>query len=159
MRKLLFVFLLLFSKQSIPVWSAFAHVTPDTQDQYGIEVHIRALDDFPENRPNIKYRVRFRAFEQGLMSAWLVLSREPLSATEQELRDYFWWNKSPEKEIVETSLLEAREIDAELYYEVELEAKEIARSYIYIDFPEEVDDGGYYYSIDFPSYLSNEAKP
>ena len=43
------------------------------------------------------------------------------------------------------------------YVEVVLSDDAMKRSYLYVDFPQNVDDGGYYYSIDLAYYLPGPA--
>ena len=130
-------------------WSRFAHVTPETQKEYKLDIEFSPI----ANRENI-YRVRFNAISSKHKQAWLIIAADPLTKEEQKLRNYIWKTISPEKHILVKALLKlVKNNNSPPYYEVELNSEILKRSYIYIDFPFRVADGGYYYSIDLSSFL------
>lgn len=135
--------------QAEAVWSAFAHVTPDAEAQYGIDVLVQ-----PAGAQEEMFRVRVDAIEYEHKHAWLVVAGERLSSSGQELRNEIWGlTPSVDKVVLVKAELQPFGEAGELYYEIELSADIIQRAYIYIDFPSLTADGGYYYSIDLPAYL------
>ncbi len=155
------VAILFFATQAEASWSAFAHVTPYTQEKYKLDVSITPVEDV-EN----KFLIRFKAVEYDFKLAWLIVSADALSEKGQVLRDYIWSASKTEKEILIKSKLMPTGIGGFIpqnmknkhFYEVELDAEIIKRAYIYIDFPSVVMDGGLYYSVDLGSYLTKFQK-
>ena len=160
MKYIIALFLLLAADPVRASWSDFAHVTPETQDKYKIDVNFSPV----ANRENI-YRVNFNAVGSKHKQAWLIIAAAPLSREEQKLRGYIWRSRPPKTEIFLKTLIkpvESKPTSSEEKpspnYEVELSSEMIKRSYIYIDFPFMVADGGYYYSIDLGTYLAEYEK-
>lgn len=134
--------------QATAAWSGFAHVTPDTEAEYSIEV----LVEQDTGREDM-FRIRLNAIEGGYKNAWLVVAEERLSAAEQERRRYTWVGVPHGKGVMIKAPLYPVGDSNERYYEVELSAEVIRKAYVYIDYPVPVLDGGYYYSIDLPAYM------
>lgn len=159
MKYLLTLVFLFLTLQAQAVWSEFAHVTPDTQEKYKLDVSITPIVG-SENR----FLIRLEAVGYDHKLAWLIVSSETLSVKDQELRDYIWSAAKPEKEIlIKTKLMPtgvggfpSSDQGEKRFYEVELDSQFISRAYIYIDFPSQVFDGGYYYSVDLGSFLQTK---
>lgn len=147
--------LLLASSQVWASWSDFAHVTPETQQKYKLDVEISPL----ANRKNI-FQVKFNSVGSKHKQAWLIVAAISLSKEEQKLRDYVWQSTPLISEISLKALLKpvSDKNSISSYYEVELTVELLKRAYIYIDFPFMVADGGYYYSIDLATFLAEYEK-
>lgn len=148
--------LVLVVVQAHAAWSAFAHVTPETEKKYQLAVDITPIQNEKDG-----FRIKFPAVGYDHKQAWLIVTSDKLTEKEQELRNYIWESIKPPKRILVKAKLSPRETaalssrrDEPRHYEVELSAEMIERAYIYIDFPSMVLDGGYYYSIDLPAYLA-----
>ena len=160
MKKMIAIVLLLISSQSQARWSRFAHVTPENESKYGLEVKLTPVDG-----QKSKFSIKVKAVADDAKNAWLIVASEALSKEGQELRYYIWQSKKTEKDILVKAMLmptkgagESSARRRPKYYEVELDSKLMGRSYIYIDFPSPVTDGGYYCSIDLGSYLKKMTK-
>ena len=159
--KYILIFILLFTIGPAQAsWSDFAHVTPETQQKYKLDVEISPV----AGRKNI-YRIKFNAVGSRHKQAWLIVAAATLSREEQKLRDLIWQSIPPKKEIFVKVLLKSMKAnwksskdDMSQHYQVELSAELAKRSYIYIDFPFMVADGGYYYSIDLGTFLAEYEK-
>lgn len=156
MKTLIALILVLVAVQAHAAWSAFAHVTPETEKQYELVV-----DMTPIQNEKGSFRIKFSAVGYDHKQAWLIIASDKLTEKEQELRGYIWESIKPPKQILVKAKLSPHGIgalsskrDKPIYYEVELSSEMIERAYIYIDFPSMVLDGGYYYSIDLPTYLA-----
>ena len=68
----------------------------------------------------------------------------------QDFRNYIW-SKIPNRDdiLVKAALLPTEEMKIQFVLDKDLAMK----SYVYIDFPKPVLDGGYYYSIDLKTYI------
>jgi hypothetical protein len=138
-------------------WSAFAHVTPDSEKKFNIEVSLIPMGGQKDN-----FLVRVKAVGYDHKLAWLIITSDKLSEKGQQLRSYIWESAKPEKDIILKKKLMPTGVGGfrtnsndPKYYEVELDSDLIKHSYIYIDFPSMVFDGGYYYSIDLGEYLKH----
>jgi hypothetical protein len=96
----------------------------------------------------------------GHKKVWLILCKQSLRSARQNFRSTIWEAIENDKEIVKINQLKSGQISLSetgsqqyAYVEVVLSRDEMKRSYIYIDYPSEVHDGGYYYSIDLAYYL------
>ena len=94
--------------------------------------------------------------------AWLIVSKEPLSKKEQDQRELVWSERFDSKGLEFVVPLRptgikmfprANNPKTKQYYEAVIPERFVSRSYIYIDFPSLVMDGGYYYSIDLGTYV------
>lgn len=153
--------LLLMANQIHAAWSRFAHVTPETENKFNITVSLLPLD---ETNNEFLVLVRLNAIEVD-KQAWLIITYDGLSENEQQFRDVIWNSEKPEKKILLRTKLMPKGVSSFLsedndlkFYEVVLDAKHLKHSYIYIDFPWRVLDGGYFYSIDLPAYLKKYQK-
>jgi hypothetical protein len=150
MKKFIIGVLLLYINQSHARSSGFAHVTPESH--YGIKISMVPVIDNPN-----KVSIRFNGFYFDSRGVWLIVASSQLSSEEQNLRSFIW-NKSESKNdiLIKAQLKTSRRQKNEntRYYEFEIDSKLINQSYIYIDYPSEVRDGGYYYSIDLATYFN-----
>ena len=147
--------LILLTSQLQADWSGFAHITPRTEAKAGINVLINPI----KNKLN-KYSIKVNTIGYNQQYAWLIITKNKLTADKQQLREYIW-NGATESEqniILKTRLFPVgiagfrEKIEVEKFYLIELDSDLIKRSYIYIDYPSMILDGGYYYSIDLAKY-------
>ncbi len=143
-RTALLLAVMLFSAATIAVFSAFAHITPDTQKQFGFEVCVEQgiLDTDP-------VEVSVRA-EGPLTGGWLITTSEYVGPEDQEFRQYIWYDTVSESPIESIENLRYDEENGVSRASVPREV--FLRSYLYYDFSEPVFDGGYYYSIDLSTF-------
>lgn len=156
MKTLITLTLMALVVQAHAAWSAFAHVTPETEKKYELAVYLTPIQSEKDS-----FRIKVTAVGYDHKQAWLIIASEKLTGEEQELRAYIWESIRPQKRILVKAKLSPRGTsesssrrDESRYYEVELSSEMLERAYIYIDFPSMVLDGGYYYSIDLPTYLA-----
>ncbi len=161
MKTLLLVFALLtLSTQAFASASRYAYVTPETEHKYKLNVQVA-----PTNKEKTTYLIRLRAVEFPVKQAWLIVTPEPISSAAQNQRARFWGETltTDDAEFIvplrpnEVPMFsQSNEPDKEKYYEVLVPAEQINRTYIYIDFPSQVNDGGYFYSIDIDAYVKKD---
>ncbi len=142
-KNILTFLLIIIASQTQASWSGFAHVTPENQKKYGINVKVTTV----KNKKS--YKVEFNIRGSGHKHAWLVISSSPLTKKEQKLRSSIWFKKTTNKKIVSITKLKP---SVKTRYKELLNISQIENGYIYIDFPDIVMDGGYYYSIDLNAY-------
>ncbi len=147
------VVLLILSNQVHAIWSSFALVTKDTQSEYGIDIK----SSF--SKKSGLCTLKFGAVGYPGKHAWLIRTSAKLSTKEQELRTYILGGADAPKSLQLKTKISAlgadatrKEKSANFYYEVTVNIGSGNSTYIYIDFPRMVFDGGYYYSIDVDSY-------
>ncbi len=147
------VFLLLIATVGNARWSAFAHVTPETREDFDLPVCVVSTKTGREN-----VTIQVQTYEPSGFSkvAWLITTTEHLDSTDQEFRKYIWNDTESDSPIISIELLERQsEIEG---ISVTLPQSEMRRAYIYVDFPRPVNDGGYYYSIDLATFADHRDK-
>jgi hypothetical protein len=149
-----------WSTAVLGVWAAFARVIPEDQQKFGIRVNATEVNE------QFKFAIALRK-EPGLCSAtrfgrqaWLVEAREPLSATEQSrLRYELWGVRESDAEAVPPGWIAVGKESFRAkskwvcLLEVLVPKSSVGRSYIVIDYPYPVYDGGYYYAIDLSEFV------
>lgn len=148
MNKLITLILLLLTNQGYASWSSFAHVTPATEEKYGLTITLTPVTGVKNT-----FNVKLNAVDSDHKHAWLIITAKNLSVEEQEFRGNIWQGTPLAKQVLVKTELRAKGKGAESYYEAELSLDNLRTGYIYIDFPSMVLDGGYYYSIDLSTYI------
>jgi len=138
-------------------WSRYAYVSPETESEFELKVYVA-----PADKSNETYVVRLKAVSFPFKQAWVITTPKPLSPENQNQRNRFWseeMNVSGVESIIPlrpkgiAMFKEAEESKKDKVYELVIPTSQIRRTYIYIDFPSPVNDGGYFYSIDIGSYV------
>lgn len=136
-------------------FSAFVVITPDNEAEYPFLIKTQPLD----NQPGYT-RVRVTGPISDDKGVWLVECKKSLLADSQNFRMTIWGYKQFNDDIIKItrvtpgkSTMPGGGSQLFTHIEVVLPNDKMQRSYLYIDFPREVKDGGYYYSIDLPYYL------
>lgn len=134
--------------------SAFVVITPENEAKYPFLIEAIPVTDHEQHS-----RIRIIGTINGSRHAWLIICKKYVNSSGQNFRGFFWYSgRHEEIERVtrlhpgQTTLPESGDQIYE-YVEVELSHEQMRRAYIYIDYPFEVMDGGYYYSIDLAYYL------
>ena len=137
------------------VFSAFVVITPANETS-----HPFRIDTHPLGTADELMRVRVSGPLADGQEAWLITCKQSLLSEKQNFRSAVWSQSQGNEDIVhmqQVNPVRAPSVTAdgkaEAYIEVVLTGEEMQRSYIYIDYPSEVRDGGYYYSIDLAYYL------
>jgi hypothetical protein len=135
-------------------FSAYVNVTPETQVD-----HVKALRI--EEQPEGKFLIRVPE-DGSLKHVWLIICKTELGESEKNFREYIWSIGDGRRSVEVLAKLGrgieypgpgVEERDKNRYIELILAREIMARAYIYIDFPQMVLDGGFYYSIDLPEFL------
>jgi len=152
----------LITSQATATMSDFINISKINEAEFGIKVKPIALK-------NQQYVFQIETPEvDELKHAWLIVCKSPLKPEQRQFRAYVWsypYYDSPEQqEIPDWTWKDARRrldilIKAPIVpskkgiIQFTLHIDLIPQSYIYIDFPFSVADGGNYYSIDLASYV------
>lgn len=153
LRSLLVLTFLLVASAVSADFSQFVSISPNNENKYQ---EVRPVITRQENLVTV--RVPYR---DGPKKYWLIVSDKPLRNGEQEFRDFIWKGAGTRTDIILLVPLgpsvqrkqggdirdENSEIQLILPYQL------AQRAYIYHDFPMLVFDGGFYYTIDIPSYV------
>lgn len=146
--------LLLQASAAQAVFSAFVVITPENEKEHGIHVRVSPLGE-----GDGKYILTVPVVTD-FQKTWLVLSRDRLNGRDQNLREFIWSSgKKGDPGIVDLTELHPdakypETADSNIRYaEILLDKEIVDRSYVYIDYPGAIFDGGFYYSIDLGSYL------
>jgi hypothetical protein len=130
-------------------------ITPENEAKHPFLIQPQPV----ENQADLT-RIRVIGPVDGHKKVWLILCKQSLRSARQNFRSTIWEAIENDKEIVKINQLKSGQISLSetgsqqyAYVEVVLSRDEMKRSYIYIDYPSEVHDGGYYYSIDLAYYL------
>ena len=147
--------MLMYMKPASASFSAFVVITPENAAEYHFQVQAQPMD----NQAGL-VRVRVIGPVDGDKKAWLITCKQSLLPDKQNFRSVLWEGKAHDKDIVQIKrLTTSKGVLPETgekqlaYVEVVLSSEEMKHSYLYIDYPRMVDDGGYYYSIDLAYYL------
>ena len=149
------IIMLLATNIAIAAFSSFVVITPENEAKHPFLIQPQPV----ENQANLT-RIRVIGPVDGHKKVWLIMCKQTLRPASQNFRSTIWEAIENDKEIVKISQLKSGQISLSetgsqqyAYVEVVLSSDEMKRSYIYIDYPGEVYDGGYYYSIDLAYYL------
>ena len=139
------------------IFSAFAVVQPGSEHEKKLKIEVVS-----ENKSEV-CSISFLLFGYDHKHAWLVIAKEPIPKEEQELRAVIWGEKERPNSIelvTKLSPMKYEQVTEENYlyskYTVTINRDLASRSYVYIDFPRMVFDGGYYYSIPLSGYCGND---
>ena len=150
---------LLYAQSAFAIFSAFEIINPSTQIKHNISVEIT---EKKENK--LYYDIKITKVG-GHKHAWLIESTKQLQPDDLEFREYIWSGKDDNNHVKSIRKIEVLEGELvpdkkqpKLYLKVSIPKEKIDRSYIYLDFPSIVFDGGYYYAIDLSSYVRNIKK-
>jgi hypothetical protein len=133
------------------VFSGFVSVSPRND-----RVH-REMKPFVEvDGGSVTVRLPYRIDPKPY---WLFIATKPLAKDRQEFRDFLWSRGTPQAGSNRSDIVLYRLItessgdivgDAIVLH---LPLEIAARAYLYHDYPSLVMGGGYYYTVDIPSYL------
>ena len=147
---------------SYAVFSKFARITPETQEKHHVYVQI-----LPVQGEKGKCKIIPPKVHQG-MNTYLITCRERIPAKEQNFRGYIWRRDWDRPDILSVAPLlpygmekysNPSHVVRPMPNHVILDRSLLKRSYIYIDYPTPVLDGGYFYCIDLSTYpLPEERK-
>ena len=155
MKKAILIFLLFTCPFSVSaVFSKFVVIAPKNQQEHGINVEMARV----EGNKNL-FEVTISKPSSN-RHTYLIICKNKLKNSQLNFRSYLWFSEYKEENI----LLKANLGTEENMHAVGRSIKEksivvmidedlINRSYIYIDYPSLVKDGGYFYTIDLSEYL------
>ena len=157
MKRILFILIAIWSVPALAMISIFINVEPDTPyklDEYIESMRVEKMEDgrFLVKVPESRYK-----------HIWLITCSEELKDDQKELRGGIWKSNKYDSAIDVPARLgdghaptcTKEDMSAkDGFVDVILNSDLMSRSYIYIDYPDPVQDGGHYYSIDLPAYLS-----
>lgn len=147
--------LLISAQTTIGATSGFVVITPKNDAEHLFLVETWRVTSQPD-----RTRIRVTWPLDKDKRAWLVVCDKSLLEDEQKFRTILW-SEDHEGECAiglrqfsqrETTLPESGRVRY-AYVELTLPDEKMARSYLYIDFPQTIDDGGPYYSVDLGYYL------
>jgi hypothetical protein len=132
-------------------FSAFMAVTPEIAKQQKFEVRITPD---PKNKAFLLVDVTGVTYHD----AWLITVDKRLAPEQQSFRDFIWNGKFSGGKVLESQHVWHNKDQTNLppLPEFRVRKDRAASTYLYMDHPGEVCDGGFYYSIDLPAFL--EAK-
>ena len=149
------VILLLLANIAFASFSSFVVISPVNEQKYPFMIQVRPA----ESQKDHTY-IRIIGPVDGYQKVWLIVCKRPLQPARQNFRSAIWEGMEQNTEIVSKTRLEPKKITLPetggqqyVYVEATLSNEEMQRSYLYIDYPAAVDDGGFYYSIDLAYYL------
>jgi predicted GH43/DUF377 family glycosyl hydrolase len=146
-------------QEAYGTFSEFARIAPETEGRYGVFLQI-----LPVQGQDGKCKIIPPKVYQG-MSTYLIVCREKIPPKEQNFRWYIWqrdWYRDRDwPDILSVAPLLPYGLDkypnspyvvSPMPNHVILDRSLLERSYLYIDYPTEVSDGGYFYCIDLSTY-------
>lgn len=153
-KQFILIFSLSLANAVFAASSAFVVITPENEGEHPFSIQVKIVPDQEE-----RSRVQIVGAINGSRHAWLIVCKKTLNSNQQNFRAFFWYggrHEEIERAIRlypgKTTLPESGDQMYE-YVEVELSHEQMRRAYVYIDYPLEINDGGYYYSIDLAYYL------
>ena len=147
--------LLIFSQTAIGASSGFVVITPKNDAEHLFLVEARRVTSPPD-----RTRVRVTWPLDNKKRAWLVICDKSLLEDKHNFRTILWGgNLEGECAIGIRQFSQGRTTRPGsgglpyAYVELTLPNERMARSYLYIDFPQAIDDGGPHYAVDLGYYL------
>ena len=132
------------------VFSALAHITPDTQAEFGFDV---CVDQGALDSGYVDVGVRW---VRPLPGGWLITTTEYVEPDGQAFRRYIWNDAISESPI---ESIERLRFDDEAGASVARVPRELlSRSYMYYDSSEPIFDGGFFYSIDLSTFAGHDCE-
>ena len=126
-------------------WSQFVHVTPRTMAEYKVQVCVTSA--YGESQIA---KVSLENLQIGRQIVWLIIAEEYIPPERQHFRNQLWEWKADYSSFHSVSKVQIKSEKAPDGHEVRmaqafLNRDVMSRSYLYIDYATEVDDGGYFY--------------
>ena len=156
MKLSLSILTLLFPISVYAVFSIFVVIEPGSEFEKSFQFKLSHEDNVD------MCEIEFLPVGYSSKHAWLVVSSRSLTREEQELRDFIWGFETRPEFIEMISKLGpmnnetiASKKPKEASYKIILKPKIAKTSYVYIDFPSGVFDGGAYYSIPLANYCDS----
>ncbi|MHC4117725.1 MAG: hypothetical protein ACYSWO_09490 [Planctomycetota bacterium] len=166
------VYLAIASSNAALAGSIFINVNSVNESKYGIKVQVA-----PRQNQQHLYQVKAPMVGEH-MHCWLIVSKKKLRPKQRCFRDYIWYGASERSDILLKARLvptkeadlpptphkdlllptRKREAGKEVYIQFTVHKDLVSQSYVYIDFPNFVLDGGGHYAIDLASYLNRSEK-
>ncbi len=146
------LFLSVIGVPSFAVFSSFISVSPSNVEDKKFKINLSTNKEdknfFDVKIDGITYR-----------DVWLITVDKELSEKEQnEFRNYIWNKEFKPAKILKLQKIYANKSKRKLNPLPPFTIKNEygSNSYIYMDHPTEVSDGGFYYSIDLPKFYENQ---
>ncbi|WP_148747789.1 hypothetical protein [Colwellia echini] len=147
-------------------WLKFGHVTPFTESEYKIEINASISKI---NKTSVNFHLTNLPKNKDV---FLIQTKEHRPSYEQKFREEIWdeyieenrrtkmntgYEKNQSNPIILNVKLKPVSVDKYgiKVYSIDIDKEKMKTSYIYIDYPKSVRDGGYYYSIDLKEYISS----
>ncbi len=136
-------------------FSAFARITPETENKHNIHVQI-----LPVEGQDDKCKIMTPKTD-GFQKCYLIVCKGRVLPERQDFRSYLWSEHRDRTDILWVAPLlpfgsyenvHLPYMVAPIPSEVILDKSLMTRSYIHIDYPTPVLDGGYYYCVDLSTY-------
>jgi hypothetical protein len=150
--------LLMQIKVAMAIFSELVVITPQNETEHPFDIQVVAI----ENRPG-DHRIRVAGPVDDDQKTWLIRCQRSLLPEKQNFRQAIWQGGTGNRDVVQIMRLtpqypaDKAGMEKQVYVEVVLSDDVMKRSYLYVDFPQNVDDGGYHYSIDLAYYLPGPA--
>jgi len=137
--------LLLVTFPAFGIFSEFVSISPANEKSH------------QDMRPTIKSKDDAVAvsipYIEGKQKYWLIVSDKMLPTQKQNFREVIWSGNFVNSGIVLIAPLGYHFQEKKPAIQIVLPRALAMHSYIYYDYPKSIYDGGFYYTIDIPSYL------
>ena len=129
-------------------FSKFVDITPATQQEHDINVSVTY-------ESNNLYVINF-TWESSLKQCWLITFKpNEVPKTQRNFRNFIWDETANKQSIEEIKKLSGNQ---DGFIKIQIPEATVNRSFIIIDFPYAVFDGGFFYTIDLPEFLKEIKK-
>jgi len=148
--------ILFFTQNALAIFSAFVIINPDSQKKYEFKVEITEQNDNNQNYEIVITKIG------GHKNAWLIETNNRLDPGELNFRDYIWSAKDDNNNIKSKKYIHMQENYSKnesipiAKMKIIVPKIKLQKSYVYLDFPYYVADGGYYYTIDLFAYVNGK---
>jgi len=140
--------LLIVSFPAFGIFSQFVSISPANEKNH------------QDMRPTIKSKGDSVAitipYIDGEQKYWLIVSDKMLPTQKQNFREVIWSGNVVHSGIVLIAPLGYHFQEQKPAIQIVLPRALAMHSYIYYDYPKSIYDGGFYYTIDIPSYLQKQ---
>ncbi len=146
---------MLAQQNACGAFSAFVRITPETEAEHHMHLQILPI----EGQESVCRLLPPQA--PAYMRAYLITCRENVPPERQVFRDYIWSGGKGRKDVLSVAPLLPYELGhfecgrftvSDRSNNIVLDRSLLGRTYIYIDYPHMVSDGGYCYCVDLSAY-------
>ncbi len=146
-KSLMFSAILIFlSCQGWCRFSQFVRVTPKVKAGHLLKVKVVEQDE--------NYLVTLSEIKKA--DGWQIELEKPADSEKQSFRELIWHKKYPHGKVLKVTKIHSNRSGKPVVVKRKVPKAKASRTYFYFDNPEEVADGGFYFTVDLSSFVKSQ---